>query len=85
MSYFAFFVGYLYISGSGSFTSVGEERANLSAIVVIMWFLLERFTLLLGAWNGLHYFIVTLPEPSTYLLTVFIFTVHDPVNVHECL
>ena len=26
------FVGYLYVSGSGSITSVGEERANLSAI-----------------------------------------------------
>ena len=26
------FVGYLYVSGSGSFTSVREERANLSAI-----------------------------------------------------
>ena len=27
------FVGHLYVSGSGSITSVGEERANLSAIV----------------------------------------------------
>ena len=26
------FVGYLYVSGSGSVTSIGEERANLSAI-----------------------------------------------------
>ena len=26
-------IGYLYVSGSGSITSVGEERANLSAIV----------------------------------------------------
>ena len=31
MSYFVFC--YLYLSGSGSITSVGEERANLSAIV----------------------------------------------------
>ena len=29
------FVGYLYVSGSGSITSVGEERANLSAIVYL--------------------------------------------------
>ena len=36
-------------------TSVGEERANLSA---------ERFPLPLGAWDGLRYFIVALPEPS---------------------
>ena len=27
------FVGYLYVNGFGSITSVGEERANLSAIV----------------------------------------------------
>ena len=32
----------LYVSGSGSITSVGEERANLSAqccLPLIMWFL----------------------------------------------
>ena len=29
------FVGYLYVSCSGSITSVGEERANLSAIVYL--------------------------------------------------
>ena len=28
-------VGYLYVSGSGSVTSVGDERANLSAIVYL--------------------------------------------------
>ena len=27
------FVVYLYVSGSGSITLVGEERANLSAVV----------------------------------------------------
>ena len=35
MSYFVFFVGYSYLSGSGSITSVGEETANLSAIVYL--------------------------------------------------
>ena len=41
MSYFVFFVVYLYVSGSGSITTVGEERANLPPVVffVIMWFL----------------------------------------------
>ena len=29
------FVGYLYVSGGGSITSVGEDRANLSAIVYL--------------------------------------------------
>ena len=29
------FVVYLYVSGSGSITSVGKERANLSAVVYL--------------------------------------------------
>ena len=29
------YVGYLYVIGSGSITSVGEERVNLSAIVYL--------------------------------------------------
>ena len=29
------FVGFLYVSGSGSITSVMEERANLSAVVYL--------------------------------------------------
>ena len=31
-------VTFLYVSCSGSITSVEEEKANLSAIVVILWF-----------------------------------------------
>ena len=63
---FVFFVCYLYVSGSGSITSVGEERANLSAIVYLYLygFCLERFPLPLCAWYGLRYFIEALPEPS---------------------
>ena len=60
------FVGNLYVNGSGSITSVGEDRANLSA-VVCLWlcgFCLERFPLPLGAWDGLRYFVVAFPEPS---------------------
>ena len=34
-SYFDSFVVYLYVSGSGSITSVGEERATLSAVVYL--------------------------------------------------
>ena len=47
-------------------TSVGEERANLSAVVYLSLcgFCLERFPLPLGAWDGLRYFNVALPEPS---------------------
>ena len=29
------FVDYLYVNGSGSITSIGEERANLSAFVFL--------------------------------------------------
>ena len=55
MSYFVFIDSYLYVSCSGSITSVGEERASLSAIVYLYLcgFCLERFPLPLGAWNGL--------------------------------
>ena len=35
MSQFVSFVVYLYVSGSGSITSVWEERANLSAVVYL--------------------------------------------------
>ena len=59
-------VVYLYVNGSGSITSVGEGRANLSAVVYLYLcgFCLERFLLPLGAWDGLRYFIVALPGPS---------------------
>ena len=56
-------VASLYVSCSGSITSVGEATANLSAFVYL-WFCLERFPLRLGALDGLHYFIVALPEFS---------------------
>ena len=60
------FVVYLYVNGSGSITSVGEERASLSAVVYLLLFgfCLGRFPLPLGALDGLRYFIVALPEPS---------------------
>ena len=59
----------VYVSRSGSITSVGEERTNLSAVVYLLLcgFCSERFPLPLGAWDGLCFFIVTLPEPSIYL------------------
>ena len=58
------FVVYLYVNGSGSITSVGEERAKLSAVVYmcLCGFCLERFPLSLGAWDGLRCFTVALPE-----------------------
>ena len=35
MSYFAFYCYVFYVGYNGSITSVGEERANLSAIVFL--------------------------------------------------
>ena len=45
------FVGYLYVSCSGSVTSAGKERAYLSAIVYLKLcgFYSERFILPLGS------------------------------------
>ena len=62
-------VSYLYVSCSGSITSVGEERANLSAIVYLLLcgFCSERFPLHQDALDGLRYFIVALFEPSIAL------------------
>ena len=42
------------------------EFLHLSAVVYLQLcgFCLERFPLPLGAWDGLRYFIVALPEPS---------------------
>ena len=61
-----YIVSYVYVSCSGSITSVGEERAYLSAIVSLKLcgFCSERFPLPLGAWDGLRYFIVALPVHS---------------------
>ena len=53
------FVVYLYVSGSGSITSVGEEGANLYSVVyfVIMWFLFGEVSSSSGClgWATLFY------------------------------
>ena len=67
MSYFVVFCPlFLYVSCSRSIESIWEERANSSAIVYlyICGFYSERFPFPLGAWDGLPYSIVALPEPS---------------------
>ena len=59
-------VSYLYVSCSGSVTSVGDDRANLSAIVYLKLtsFCSESVPLPLGAWDGFRYFIVAILGPS---------------------
>ena len=67
MSYFLYFIdSYLYVSCSGSITLVRKERASLSAIFYL-WlcgFCSGMFPPALGAWDGMRYLIVELPEPS---------------------
>ena len=51
-------------------TSLGEERANLSAFRTFVRFVLVwicRFPLPLGIWEGLRFVIVTLPGLFSYL------------------
>ena len=51
-------------------TSLGEERANLSAFRTFVRFVLVwicRFPLPLGVWEGLRFVIVALPELFSYL------------------
>ena len=51
-------------------TSLGEERANLSAFRTFVRFVLiwiYRFPLPLGVWEGLRFVILALPELSSYL------------------
>ena len=50
-------------------TSLGEERANLSAFRTFVRFVLVwicRFPLPLGVWEGLRFVIVALPERFSY-------------------
>ena len=51
-------------------TSLGEERANLSAFCTFVRFVLVwicRFPLPLGVWEGLRFVIVALPGLFSYL------------------
>ena len=49
------------------FSRLGKSIFICYCLLVIMWFLLERFVIPLGAWDGLRYFIVALPVPSILL------------------
>ena len=55
-------------------TSLGEERANLSAFHTFVRFVLVcicRFPLLLGVWEGLQFVIVALPGLFSYLFLLY--------------
>ena len=65
-----YFVLVFFSPFSIAITSLGEERANLSAFrtfvrFVFVWF--YRFPLPLGVWKGLRFVIVALPGHFSYL------------------
>ena len=70
-----YFVLVFFSPFSIAITSLGEERANLSAFrtfvrFVIVWF--YRFPLPLGVWKGLRFVIVALPGHFSYLFLISI-------------
>ena len=70
MSYLVFFVLVFFSPFSIAITSLGEERANLSAFRTFVRFVLVwicRFPLPLGVWEGLRFVIVALPGLFSYL------------------
>ena len=73
MSYLVLFFSCVFSPFSIAITSLGEERANLSAIrtfyrFVIVW--ICRFPLPLCVWEGLRFVIVALPGLSSYLFLI---------------
>ena len=78
------FVLVLFSPFSITITSLGEERANLSAFrmfdrFVLVW--ICRFPLPLGVWEGLRFVIVALPGLFSYL---FLMTLKEvKYNLHS--
>ena len=82
MSYLVSFCSCVFSPFSIAITSLGEERANLSAFRTVDRFVLVwscRFPLPLDVWEGLRFVIVALPGFFSYLL-FSIFEVISPVK-----
>ena len=60
------FVVYLYVNGSGSVTSVGEERELICLLLFTCHYVVSVGVVSFssGCLDWLRYFIVALPEPS---------------------
>ena len=74
MSFRVHFVLVFFSPFNIAITSLGEERANLSAFrtfVQFMPFWICRFPLPLGVWERLRFVIVALPGLFFYLLFVY--------------
>ena len=70
MSYLVLFCFAFFSPFSIAITSLGEERANLSAFRTFVRFMLFwfcRFPLSLGVWEGLRFVIVALPGLFSYM------------------
>ena len=83
MCYFVlvFFFFFFFGPFSIAITSLGKERANLSAFrtfvrFVLVWFC--RFSLPLGVWEGLGFVIVALPGLISYLFCVTFLFLSEP-------
>ena len=73
MSYLVPFCSCVFSPFSIAVTSLGEERANLSAFrmfdrLVFVWII--RFPLPLDVWEGLRFVIVALPGLFSYLFCI---------------
>ena len=71
MSFHVSFCSCVFSPFSIAITSLGEERANLSAFRTFVRFVLVwicRFPLSLGVWEGLRFVIVALPGLFSYLI-----------------
>ena len=65
-------------------TSLGEERANLSAFRTFVRFVLVwicRFPLPLGVWEGLRFVIVALPGLFSYLFLGYEYMIFNNIDV----
>ena len=88
MSYHVSFVLVFFSPFSIAITSLGEERANLSAFRTFVRFVLVlicRFPLPLGVWEGLRFVIVTLPGLFSYLFCACDHYSQRPVIFRICL
>ena len=66
------FVVYLYVSGSGSITPVGEERANLSAVFTCNYVVSVRRGFLFPWVFGIGYVILLWHSLSFYIIIQFL-------------
>ena len=75
MSYLVSFCSCVFSPFSIAITSLGEERANLSAFRTFVRFVLVwicRFLHPLGVWEGLRFAVCDCGSPWTFLLPFFI-------------